>query len=51
MKKYCLESGKDWNEGLPFILLVVRESEQESSSSLGLWSWCSDTLYVAHLHY
>lgn len=30
MKKYCLESGKEWDEGLPFLLLAARESVQES---------------------
>lgn len=31
MKKYCLESGKDWDERLPFFVLAVRESVQEST--------------------
>ena len=29
-RKYCAETGKRWDEGLPFLLLAVRESEQES---------------------
>ena len=31
MKKYCLETGKDWGEGLPFLLLAARETVQEST--------------------
>ena len=31
MKKYCLETGKDWDEGLPFLLLAARETVQEST--------------------
>uniref|UniRef100_A0A669CS17 ribonuclease H n=1 Tax=Oreochromis niloticus TaxID=8128 RepID=A0A669CS17_ORENI len=30
MRKFCLESGKEWDEGLPLLLLAVRESVQES---------------------
>ncbi|XP_049912636.1 uncharacterized protein LOC126397732 [Epinephelus moara] len=31
MRKYCLENEKDWDEGLPFLLLAARESVQEST--------------------
>ncbi|KAK0151874.1 Retrovirus-related Pol polyprotein from transposon 17.6 [Merluccius polli] len=31
MRKFCLESGKEWDEGLPFLLLTARESVQEST--------------------
>ena len=30
LKKFCLETGKQWDEGLPFLMLAVRESVQES---------------------
>ena len=30
MKKYCSETGREWDEGLPFLLMAVRESIQES---------------------
>uniref|UniRef100_A0A669CU45 Gypsy retrotransposon integrase-like protein 1 n=1 Tax=Oreochromis niloticus TaxID=8128 RepID=A0A669CU45_ORENI len=30
MRKFCLESEKEWDEGLPLLLLAVRESVQES---------------------
>ncbi len=30
LSKYCTESGKDWDEGLPLLLFAVRESVQES---------------------
>uniref|UniRef100_A0A669F703 Gypsy retrotransposon integrase-like protein 1 n=1 Tax=Oreochromis niloticus TaxID=8128 RepID=A0A669F703_ORENI len=30
LRKYCLESGKDWEEGLPLLLFAVREATQES---------------------
>ncbi len=30
LSKYCAESGKDWDEGLPLLLFAVRESVQES---------------------
>uniref|UniRef100_A0A3P9C6A9 Gypsy retrotransposon integrase-like protein 1 n=1 Tax=Maylandia zebra TaxID=106582 RepID=A0A3P9C6A9_9CICH len=30
MRKFCLESQKEWDEGLPLLLLAVRESVQES---------------------
>ncbi|KAL3979168.1 gamma-glutamyltranspeptidase / glutathione hydrolase / leukotriene-C4 hydrolase [Sarotherodon galilaeus] len=29
MRKFCLESGREWDEGLPLLLLAVRESVQE----------------------
>lgn len=31
MRKYCLKSGKEWDEGLPFLLLAACESVQEST--------------------
>ena len=30
LKKYCAESGREWDEGLPFLLMASRESVQES---------------------
>ncbi len=30
LRTYCLASGKDWAESLPFLLFAVREVEQES---------------------
>lgn len=30
LRKYCLESGNDWDEGVPFALFALRESVQES---------------------
>lgn len=30
LRKYCLESVKDWEEGLPLLLFAVRETTQES---------------------
>ncbi len=30
LRTYCLASGKDWAESLPFLLFAVREAEQES---------------------
>uniref|UniRef100_A0A8C5DBJ5 Gypsy retrotransposon integrase-like protein 1 n=1 Tax=Gouania willdenowi TaxID=441366 RepID=A0A8C5DBJ5_GOUWI len=31
MRKFCLETGKEWDDGLPFLLLAARESVQEST--------------------
>lgn len=31
MKKYCLETEKDWDEGLPFLLIAAHESVQGST--------------------
>lgn len=30
LSKYCVESGKDWDEGLPLLMFAVRETVQES---------------------
>ena len=30
VKIYCMENGKDWDVGLPFLMFAIRESEQES---------------------
>lgn len=30
LRTYCLSSGKDWAEALPFLLFAIREAEQES---------------------
>ena len=30
MRKYCLESNREWDEGLPLLLFAVRETPQES---------------------
>lgn len=31
IKKFCLESSKEWDEGLPFLMLTVRESVHEAT--------------------
>ena len=31
MEKYCLETGKDWDKGLLFLLLAARETVQDST--------------------
>ncbi len=30
LRKYCMETNKDWDEGIPLVLFAVRESVQES---------------------
>ncbi len=30
LRKYCLSSGKDWDEGVPLVLFGIRETVQES---------------------
>nr|XP_046272302.1 uncharacterized protein LOC124073826 [Scatophagus argus] len=30
LRAYCLETGKEWDEGIPFLLFAVRETVQES---------------------
>uniref|UniRef100_A0A669CBL6 Gypsy retrotransposon integrase-like protein 1 n=1 Tax=Oreochromis niloticus TaxID=8128 RepID=A0A669CBL6_ORENI len=30
LRKFCLESGKEWDEGLPLLLFAIREARQES---------------------
>lgn len=30
LRKYCLETGKSWDEGIPFVLFAARESVQDS---------------------
>uniref|UniRef100_A0A673M0U5 Integrase catalytic domain-containing protein n=1 Tax=Sinocyclocheilus rhinocerous TaxID=307959 RepID=A0A673M0U5_9TELE len=30
MRKYCLETGNDWDEGIPLLMFAVRESVQEA---------------------
>lgn len=30
LRKYCLDSGQDWDEGVPIVLFAVRETIQES---------------------
>ena len=30
LKKYCHETGRDWDEGVPFVLFAVRDAKQES---------------------
>lgn len=32
LRKYCLETGRGWDEGLPFLLFAVRDATQESLS-------------------
>lgn len=29
MQKYCCETGKDWDEGLPFMLFAIRDTKEE----------------------
>ncbi len=31
MRAYCVETGREWDEGLPFLLFATRESVQEST--------------------
>ncbi|CAJ1076939.1 uncharacterized protein LOC118558122 [Xyrichtys novacula] len=33
MRKYCLESNREWDEGLPLLLFAVRETPQEKCDS------------------
>uniref|UniRef100_A0AAR2K9W7 Integrase catalytic domain-containing protein n=1 Tax=Pygocentrus nattereri TaxID=42514 RepID=A0AAR2K9W7_PYGNA len=30
LRKYCLDSGREWDEGVPFVLFAAREAKQES---------------------
>ena len=30
LKKYCHETGRDWDEGVPFVLFAIRDAKQES---------------------
>ena len=30
LHKYCFETGKDWDEGVPLVLFAIREAKQES---------------------
>ncbi len=30
LRKYCFESSREWDEGLPLLLFAVRETMQES---------------------
>ncbi len=30
LKKYCYDTGKDWDEGVPFVLFAIRDAKQES---------------------
>lgn len=30
LRKYCLETGNDWDEGVPLVLFAIRETVQES---------------------
>lgn len=30
LRKFCLESGKDWDEGVPLVMFAAREVKQES---------------------
>lgn len=30
LQKYCLDTGKDWDEGVPLVLFAVREDMKES---------------------
>ena len=31
--QYCMDTEKDWDEGLPFVLFAIRETIQESLGS------------------
>lgn len=30
LRKYCMDTGKDWDEGVPYVLFAIRETVQES---------------------
>ena len=30
LRKYCCDTGKDWDEGIPYVLFAIRETVQES---------------------
>lgn len=30
LRAYCLDTGKDWGEGLPLLMFAIRETVQES---------------------
>ncbi len=30
LKKYCYDTGKDWDEGVPFVLFAIQDAKQES---------------------
>lgn len=30
LRKVCHETGRDWDEGLPFVLFAFRDAKQES---------------------
>lgn len=30
LRKYCMDTNKDWDEGVPFVLFAIRETVQES---------------------
>lgn len=30
LQKYCMDTGKDWDEGVPLVLFAIRETVQES---------------------
>ncbi len=30
LRKFCMDTSKDWDEGIPLVLFAVRESVQES---------------------
>lgn len=30
LRKFCHETGKDWDEGVPFVLFAIRDAKQES---------------------
>lgn len=29
LRKFCHETGRDWNKGLPFVLFAIRDAKQE----------------------
>lgn len=44
---YCLDSGNEWDEGIPFLLLAIREAVQELQD-LVQRNWCLIILCVVH---
>lgn len=48
LRKYCIETGNDWDDGVPLVLFAVHEARQ---TRLGLvrQNWCSGIMYVEML--
>ncbi len=45
LRKYCMDTGKDWDEGTPLVLFAVREGVQDSAgfspAETGIQFWKS----------